>query len=64
MELRSQWGEERVFYRDRRGHLTSLPAQWTSAVPEDPSIAMGAGRSAFRVRDLLELAALLSELRP
>ncbi len=64
MELRAQWGEERVFYRDRRGHLASLPAQWTSAVPEDPSIAIGAGRSAFRVRDLLELAALLSELRP
>jgi len=64
VELRPHWGEERVFYRDRRGHLASLPARWTSAAPEDPSIATGAGRSAFRVRDLLELAALLSELRP
>ena len=64
VELRAHWGEERVFYRDRRGHITSLPAQWTSAVPEDPTVAMGAGRSAFRARDLLELAALLSDLRP
>ena len=64
MELRPHWGEERVFYRDPRGHLASLPARWTSAVPEDPSIAAGAGKSAFLVRDLLDLAALLSELRP
>ena len=64
VELRAHWGEERVFYRDRRGHLASLPARWTSAAPEDPSIAAGAGKSAFLVRDLLELTALLLELRP
>ena len=63
VELRVQWGEERVFYRDRRGHIASLPARWTSAVPEDPTIAMGAGKSAFRAQDLLELATLLSELQ-
>ena len=63
VELRSQWGEDRVFC-DRGGHLTSLPARWTSAVPEDPGVAAGAGRSPFRAQDLLELAALLSDLKP
>ena len=61
---RVQWGEDRVFYRNPRGHIASLPADWTSAAPADPLVAQGAGRSRFRVPDLIELAALLRELRP
>jgi len=60
---RVQWGEERVFYRDPQGHRASLPARWTSLAPEDPYIAVGAGRSQFRVQDLNDLAALLRGLR-
>jgi len=60
---RAQWGEERVFYRDRHGHRASLPARWTSLAPEDPFITAGAGRSWFRVHDLVDLAALLRGLR-
>jgi hypothetical protein len=60
---RAQWGEERVFYRDRHGHRASLPARWTSLAPEDPFITAGAGRSRFRVQDLIDLAALLRGLR-
>ena len=60
---RVQWGEERVFYRDRRGHRASLPARWTSLAPEDPFLTAAAGRSRFRVQDLLELVALLRGLR-
>jgi len=63
VELRACWGEERVFYRDRRGHLASPPARWTSAVPEDPAVATGAGRAAFRAQSLLELTALLADLQ-
>ena len=59
----SRWGEQRVFYRDRLGHLASLPARWTSVVAEDPCVTAGAGRSTFRAHDLLELAALISELQ-
>ena len=61
---RPHFGERRVFYRDRDGHLASLPARWTSAVPEDPYVAAGGGRAAFLARDLLELAALLAEVKP
>ena len=57
---RAQWGEDRVFYRDPQGHRASLPARWTSLAPEEPYIAVGAGRSRFRVQDLIDLAALLA----
>lgn len=60
---RVQWGEERVFYRDPRGHRASLPASWTSLVPEEPYVAVGGGRSLFRVQDLTDLVALLEGLR-
>jgi hypothetical protein len=59
---RHNWGEDRVLYRDRHGHLTSLPARWTSVIAEDPFVAMAAGRSHFRVEDLVELAALVRRL--
>ena len=60
---RHNWGEDRVYYRDRRGHLTSLPAGWTSVVPEDAFVTVAAGRSRFRVEDLVALAALVLRLR-
>ena len=55
VERRHRFGEERVLYRDRHGHLVSLPARWTSVV--------AAGRSRFRVADLLELVELIGRLR-
>lgn len=63
MVQRPHWGEERVFYRDREGHLASLPARWTSVVPEDPVATVGAGRVPFRVEDLIELTRLVARLR-
>jgi hypothetical protein len=59
-----QWGDDRVFYRDQHGHLASLPARWTSVVPEDPFVVMAAGRTPFRIDDLRELVALVARLRP
>ncbi len=50
------WGEERVFYVDEAEHVRSLPARWTSVVADDPFVVMSAGRSHFRIADLLELA--------
>ena len=57
------WGEDRVFVYDEEGQLFSLPADWTDADPPDPYIAVSAGRSPFRMADLLELGALLDQLR-
>ena len=63
VERRHNWGEDRVFYRDRQGHMASLPTGWTSAAAEDPFVVMAAGRSRFRVVDLIDLAALLLKPR-
>jgi len=63
VERRHNWGEDRVFYRDRHGHLASLPARWTSVDAEDPFVVVAAGRSRWRGEDLLALAALVRELR-
>ena len=63
VQHRHSWGEDRVFYRDGDGHMASLPAGWTSVVPEDPFVVVAAGRSRFRAADLIDLAALLVGLR-
>lgn len=60
---RHNWGVDRVFFRDRHGHLASLPARWTSVVPEDAFVTVAAGRSRFRVEDLIALVALVRRLR-
>ena len=49
------WGEDRVFIYDRTGTLKSFPASITDVVPVDDFTRMSAGRSAFRVDDLLAL---------
>ena len=57
------WGEDRVFYLDAEEKVRSLPACWTSAVADDPFVIISAGRSPFRVEDLVELAKLVRRKR-
>jgi len=57
------WGEHRVFFRkpgDQR--IYSVPANWTDVEGPEPFVALSAGRSLFRVADLLVLSALVQEL--
>ncbi len=57
------WGEHRVFFRrpgERR--VRSLPAGWTDVEPPDPFVTLSAGRSPFRVEDLVTRSALVEEL--
>jgi hypothetical protein len=58
IDYRHGWGEDRVFYVDETDTVRSLPARWTSAVADDPFVVVSAGRSHFRVVDLVELAKL------
>jgi hypothetical protein len=44
--------------------LRKIPACWTDVVAEDPFVVVAAGRSAFRVADLLTLADLIEVLQP
>ena len=59
MTYRQNWGEDRVYFHDQQGQLTSIPADWTSIGPDDPFVVVSRGRAAFRATDLLELAALI-----
>lgn len=49
------WGEDRVFYYDPNGKLKSLLTNVTDVVSKDAFDRISAGRSVFRVDDLLEL---------
>jgi hypothetical protein len=55
------WGEDRVFYYDSSGKLKSLLTNVTDVVSKDAFDRISAGRSAFRVDDLLELRALFAK---
>ena len=61
--LRLAWGEQRVTFRDKSGHLCSVPARWTDAIPPDPVVVISAGRAAFRLGDLSELARIVADIR-
>jgi Family of unknown function (DUF5372) len=52
-----------VWFHDAQGRLISLPVVWTSVVAEDAFVAVSAGRSMFRVAELLELARLIEVLK-
>ena len=57
------WGEDRVFYYDANGRLKSLLTNVTDVVSKDAFDCVSAGRSAFRVEDLLELRRLFDRLK-
>jgi hypothetical protein len=61
--LRHNWGSAQVYYHDRTGRLRQLPVAWTSLSTEDPVVVTGAGRSPFKLADLLELAHLLAQFQ-
>ena len=58
------WGEDRVCFRDDGGELRYLPTAWTSLAPPDPFVRSSAGRSHFRIEDLLRLATLIAQQAP
>ena len=63
LAVRQTWAEDRVFFLDADGRQHSLPVGWTDAGWPDVFVTVAAGRSPFRVADLLALALLL-ESRP
>jgi len=54
--FRQNWGEDRVWFHANDGGLQSLPTSWTDAAPVDAFVVVAAGRSLFRLADLLEMA--------
>jgi hypothetical protein len=56
------WGEDRVYFRDRKGRLHHMPVGWTSVEVPDPFRTLAAGRCRFRTEDLLRLADIVAGL--
>ena len=61
--VRQTWGQDRVFFCDEDGRQWSIPRAWTDMRDEDPLVTVAAGRSPFRVPDLVTLGELLDGLR-
>jgi hypothetical protein len=64
LTYRFNWGEDRVMYVGPNGRTRSLPVRWTSVAPDDPFVAVAAGRAPFRLEDLLALMALVRDIHP
>ena len=54
--------ESRVFFFNTKGRKSSVPLDWTDIGPQDPFVAVSAGRAFFRVADLLGLVRLMGEI--
>jgi len=52
----------RVFFYNAKGRKSSVPLQWTDIGAKDPFVVVSAGRSPFRVEDLLGLVRLMEEI--
>jgi Family of unknown function (DUF5372) len=59
VSYRQNWGEDRVWFHDKNGRLQSIPANWTDAAEIDQFVVVAAGRSSFRITDLLELVQVI-----
>jgi Family of unknown function (DUF5372) len=60
---RRNWGEDRVWFWDPEGRVQTLPTSWTDAGGVDRFVAVAAGRSLFRVAELIELAGEIESLK-
>jgi hypothetical protein len=63
VDRRNTWGENRVYFHDDVGNLKRMPAAWTSAAAPNAFETVSAGRSYFRIEDLLQLATLIARHR-
>ncbi len=59
---RQAWGEDRVYFYDADGVAMNLPVSWTDLSAADPFVVLAAGRSLFRIADLVDLRRLLTTI--
>ncbi len=59
---RFETDDERLYLEVASGQVEWVPVAWTSLGPPDPWIDLAAGRSLFRVEDLLRLADLITSV--
>ena len=56
-------GQDRVSCQEEDGRTRSFPTAWTNFADEDAFVRVSAGRSSFRVADLLELADVIDRAK-
>jgi Family of unknown function (DUF5372) len=61
--LRRTNHDERVCFYNPQGQLLAIPVTFTSLAAPDPFVLRAAGRSCFRVEDLIELTRLVEGLK-
>jgi hypothetical protein len=61
--VQQTWRQDRVFFFGDDGTLKSLPTSWTDVAEPDVFVVIAAGRSPFRVADLLALAEIVGRSR-
>ena len=61
--VQQTWRQDRVFFFGTDGAMQSLPRTWTDVADPDVFVMIAAGRSAFRVADLLALAGVIDGVR-
>jgi hypothetical protein len=59
---RHNWGEDRVYFHDHAGVLSSIPACWTDVSEKDPFVEIAEGRCVLRFIDAMELVALRRQI--
>ena len=55
--------EHKIFFHDEQENVASIPVAWTNFLPEDPFVAVSAGRSFFRIDDLIQLFQKIQTLK-
>lgn len=63
MAVQQTWKKDRVFFFGDDETMQSLPTAWTDVAEPDVFVILAAGRSAFRVEDLMALAEMIDGLR-
>jgi hypothetical protein len=63
-QYRASWGRECVECIDGDGRVITIPLTWTDAAAHaDPFVELAAGRSYFRVEDLVRLTEMIQGLK-
>ena len=63
VDVRSAWGEWRVYVSDEKGRLVRLPVSWTDWAEPDLFQAVSGGRSPLHIGELRRLVELVAGLR-
>lgn len=60
VDYRQAWGKYHAYFHDENQRLRIVPSEWTSMAVPDPFVSIAAGRSCFRITDLLELVQMIA----